>query len=485
MKYRGIKTNLSVLVLAILLLCGCSRVQVPPEELRPAGNPVDGIPADPKPEPPEPELPSKPAQPILEEGLCALLPGGPGEFVIYNHLGSAVGTLPAGETDLTGVYPADTILQGVRLSDGSPVLPGMPTTAEWLADESGFTVYHAAEGLLYRLDASGAVQFSCRIPSGAEEVSLLPLGRDFLLSVWSGSGSKKDPWRALAPCVVLDARGSVKNDLSPWLTAPVRGVLGKEILLVARPGEQSTDAYRPDGVLLGSGFLPLAAEDASPALGGVVCRAVWKDGWVCSVGLQPQWPCAEPEALQMCGDHISGVAYDIDGVSSNGALLICNGEAAVWAVEDDTLAFQWRGINYHFPAAKGAQEQLQRCGDGLAVSYRWKETGEGVFRLFFLETGMVLEYDCPVGAKASALLGEGYALFATMTESETGTQTRFWVVDDSGALRQESTVPLLPCDSGPYLLRRDTEGMSIVNLDGEVLVQDEMNHLVDFVQKMP
>jgi hypothetical protein len=75
----------------------------------------------------------------------------------------------------------------------------------------------------------------------------------------------------------------------------------------------------------------------------------------------------------------------------------------------------------------------------------------------------VLEFDCPVDAQISALLGQGYALLA---EADAAGKAKLRVVDAQGRLRVTDTRPLRPCAAGPYLLRRETDGYVIVDLDG-------------------
>lgn len=474
MKVWNRKYRCAAGILALLLLCGCRRVQVPKEELQAAGKPVEGVTEPPKPDetPLQPDAPAEDIKPILEEGLCALLPGAEGSYTLFDCNGQKQGVIPGGGVDLTGVYRTDEIVAGHRMSDGSPVLPQVSLETEWVRDSVGFSVYDRRVELLYRLDFDGRLLFFCQAPAAAEQVTLLPFGRNFLVSIWSGCGTDADPWRQMAPCVLLNENGQVVRDLSAWITTPVRGVLGSELLLLASPDSNLTDAYDLEGNCLGQGLQPLPEVGQSPALGGVLCEYVWQDGWICSAGLQPQQACPDLQTLQLCGDHISGIVYDIDGIPSNGQLLICGEEAAVWGVDRDVLAIQWQGINYHFDAGGWAHQQLQRCSTKLAVSYAWDNGGRAAFRLLFLDSGAILEYNCPAGAKASALLGDGYALFATaQTDLATKQQIcRFWVVDASGALRQESDSPLMPCAIGPYLLRREEAGVSLLDLDGKALL---------------
>ena len=460
--------------LALLMLCGCSRVRVPEEELQAAGKPVEGITETPNPdlETEQPIPPETTAKPILEENLCAVLPGADGNYVLYDRNGTVVGVIPGGETDLAGVYSVDDILSGHRLSDGSAVLPNASPEAEWVQDDAGFSVYDRSANLLYRLDSAGRLLFFCSVPADADLVTLLPMGRGFLVSIWAGNGTDAEPWLQIAPCVLLNDRGGVERDLSVWITEPVIGALGGEILLLPGSDGEFADAYDFEGNCLSQGVRPLLTEGQVQALGGVICDRIWKDGWICSAGLQPELAYPDVQSLRVCGEHVSGIAYDIDGISSNGQLLPCGDEAAVWGVGQEKLAIQWQGINYHFEGGGWKHQQLQRCNRDLAVSYAWDNNGRAAFRLLLLDSGSILEYDCPTDAKVSALLGDGYALFATVqTHASTGQRTyRFWVVDASGTLRQESESPLMPCANGPYLLRREEAGVSLLDLDGNVLL---------------
>lgn len=468
-KQHGILAGL----LALLLLCGCSRVQVPEEELQAAGKPVEGVAETPRPEPDAGSQSAPVPEALLEEGLCALLPGTEGAYDLYDRYGTVQGAIPGNGADLTGVYPVDTILAGYRLSDGSPLLPGVSAEAEWVQDTEGFTVYDPPGQLLYRLDAAGNLLFFCSVPAGTERVSLLPVGRDYLVSLWSGSGTEADPWKLQGPCVLLNDGGKAERDLSGWITAPVLGVLGGETLLLAGAEGVLADAYDLEGNCLAQGLSILPEAGGQPALGGVLCENVWKDGWICSAGLQPQIACPDPQNLQLCGDYVLGSSYDIDGIASNGQWLLCDGEAAVWGVDQGVFALQWQGINYHFDAGTWQHQSLQRCSPELAVSYGWNDDGTAAFRLLFLSSGAVLEYDCPAGAKASALLGQGYALFATaQADGSAASQAcRFWVVDAGGVLRYESSRPLMPCGSGPYLLRQEEGGLiSLISLEGARLL---------------
>ncbi len=453
----------AALLLALLMLCGCSRVQVPEEELQAAGKPIEGLPAGPQ-EPVQPETPPPPPVPLLEDGLCALLPGTEGTCVLYDRWGTKVATIPGGE-ELAGVYSADAILAGHRLSDGSPVLPQAGAEAEWLADESGFTVYDRAAGLLYRLAEEGELQFSCAVPPETEQIALLPLGRGFVLSLWRGSGSKTDPWAMTSPCVVLDSMGQVEQDLSEWIAAPVMGILGDALLLLARPGETLVDVYDRSGACLGEGLLPVPDQSLRAPLGGVLCRLVWQEGWLYAADMQKHQPCEDPNKLVAYGEQLSGTTPDIDGIPGNGQLLLCADGAAFWGLRGDTLAIQWQGVNYHFPAGKRRNQKLQLCSREMAVAWAWDDGG-GSLRLLYFATGAVLEYDCPAGTQISALLGQGYALLAA---ADADGKALLRVVDAQGRLCFTDTRPLLPCAAGPYLLRREGGTCVIVGLDGTPL----------------
>lgn len=460
----GAGGRMAALLLTLLLLCGCSRVQVPEEELQAAGKPVDGVPAEPQPpEPPRPEQPMP--QPVLEETLCALLPDGAGNCILYDCWGQPLAALPLGES-VAGVYPADTILHGYRLSDGSPVLPQMGRDALWLQDAEGFTVYDAAAGMLHRLDAAGTLLFTVDVPLDTAQVSLLPLGRGYVCSLWRGSGTAAEPWEMTGPCVVLDRAGQVTQDLSAWIPAPVTGVLGEDVLLLAGETVGKANAYRRDGTCLGEGLLPVPDESQPEMLGGRVCRLVWKDGWLYSAELQPLQTCDDPEGLISYGEHISGTAAEIDGIAGNGELLVFDDGAAFWGIEGDTLAIQWQGINYHFPAGKRQFQRLQLCSKEMAVAWAWDADGSGSFRLLYFATGMVLEYDCPADVRCSAMLGQGYALLAQVNAAGA---CRLQVVDADGRLRCTDTRPMLPCAAGRYLLRREGEKSMIVGIDGTPL----------------
>ncbi len=456
------RKRIAALLLALLMLCGCSRVQVPEEELQAAGKPVEGLPADPQ-EPETPE-PPPPPEPLLEEGLCALLPGEAGTCVLYDRWGKEVATLPGGE-ELAGVYTTDAVLEGYRLSDGAPVLPQAGADALWLTDESGFTVYDQAAGQLYRLAEDGTLQFSCSVPPETGLCALLPLGRGFVLSLWRGSGSESDPWESASPCVVLDGTGRVEQDLSEWITAPVIGVLGDERLLLARPDGALTDVYDRTGVCLGEGFLPVPDQSLRAPLGGVRCRLVWRDGWLYTADLQPLQPCEKPEKLVAYGEQLSGTTPDIGGIPGNGELLLCPEGAAFWGLRGETLAIQWQGVNYHFPAGRYRDQQLQLCSREMAVVWA-KDASGGSLRLLYFATGMVLEYNVSADAQISALLGQGYALLA---EADAAGSLRLRVVDATGRLCFTDARPLLPCAAGPYLLRREGERCVIVGLDGAPL----------------
>ena len=451
----------------VLLLCACQRVQVPQEELLPAGRPVEGVPADPKPDSSTEAPPASPPQ-VLEPDLCALLPGAEGGYDLYDAYGSMVAHIPATEADLAGVYPTSAIVAGYRLTDGSPVLADLSVDARWVRDDAGFTVWDRAAGLIHRLDAQGALQFSCDVPIGAALVSLLPMGRDFLFSAWWGNDAAEGRWQAAVAGVVLDADGRAVQDLSPWLSQPVVGILGEDVLLVGRPGEGRADAYLVGGECLAEDVRLLEEADAQPALGGAVCRFVWKDGWVCSVGLQPQVACDDPDEAVLCGEYVSGVCYDIAGVESNGELLLCGNAGAVWGVAQDVLAFQWQGINYRFPLGSRQYQRLQRCGRRLAVTYAWDANGSGCLRLLDLEHGAVAEYDCPASSTVSAALGEDFAVFVMQEEGSDAPCV--WVVDADMRLRYQGTMPLRPCAVGDYLLMQTEEGFAIGNLDGTVLI---------------
>ena len=454
----------AALLLSLLLLCGCSRVQVPAEELQAAGRPVDGVPAEPQqPEVPKPQQPE--SKPVLEESLCALLPDGADHCVLYDCWGQPLAVLPLDAT-MAGVYRADAILGGYRLSDGSPVLPQTGRDALWLQDTAGFTVYDTAAGMLHRLDAAGMLLFTVAVPQDTAQVSLLPLGRGYVCSLWRGSGTAAEPWEMTAPCVVLDDGGRVTQDLSAWIAAPVTGVLGEDVLLLAGKTAGQADAYGRDGTCLGEGLLPVPDESQPEMLGGRVCRLAWKEGWLYSADLQPLQACAHPEGLVACGEYISGTVADIDGIAGNGELLVFDGGAAFWGVEGNTLAVQWQGINYHFPAGKRQFQRLQLCSKEMAVVWAWDADGSGSFRLLYFATGMVLEYDCPADVQCSALLGQGYALLAQVNEAGA---CRLQVVDADGRLCCTDTRPMLPCAAGPYLLCRDGGESIIVGVDGTPL----------------
>ena len=443
------------LILALLLLCGCDRARAPEEELQAAGKPVEGLPA-------APQTPETPRQPLLAEGLCALLPDASGHCVLYDCWGNGLAVLPVDET-AAGVYAADGILAGYRLSDGSPVLPEAAEDALWQRDAEGFTVLDTAGGMLYRLDLAGTLQFSVEVPPETAWVSLLPLGRGYVCSLWRGSGTAEDPWGMTAPCVVLDRAGAVEADLSSWVSAPVTGILGDACLLLAREDGKRVDVFDRTGVCLGEDVLPVTDQSQPAPLGGVLCRQVWRDGWLYSADLQPLQPCAAPETLVVYGEQISGTEVDIDGVAGNGELLVFADGAAFWGIAEDALAIQWQGINYHFPAGKRQFQRLQLCNQEMAVVWAWDADGSGSLRLLYFATGMVLEYDCPAGAQISAMLGQGYALLA-QADAATGAVLR--VVDADGRLRCTDTRPLLPCAAGPYLLRREGIRCIIVGLDG-------------------
>ena len=453
---KGCKRG-GALLLGLLLLCGCSRVQVPEEEMQAAGKPVQGLPAGPQ----QPAAPDPPPVPLLEEGLCALLPDGAEVCALYDRWGKKVAEIPGG-ADLAGVYETKTILAGYRLSDGSPVLPRAGTDALWLQDESGFTVYDKAAGQLHRLDEAGALCFSCPVPQDTARAALLPLGRGFVLSLWRGSGSEADPWEMTVPCVVLDAAGRVEQDLSPWIAAPVVGILGGERLLLAQPGTELTDVYDCAGNCLGEGFWPVPDQSLRASFGGVRCRLMRREGWLYTADLQPLQPCDAAEEPVAYGDQLKGATPDIDGVPGNGDLLLCPDGAAFWGLTEELLAIQWQGVNYHFPAGNCPNQQLRLCNRNMAVAWAWG-AGGGCLRLLYFATGAVLEFDCPVDAQISALLGQGYALLA---EADAAGKAKLRVVDAQGRLRVTDTRPLRPCAAGPYLLRRETDGYVIVDLDG-------------------
>lgn len=474
MKQQRNVTGGIIIVLTVLLLCGCQRVSTPQDELLPAGRPVEGVPADPQPnETPNAPLEDLSPKPhVLEDGLCALLPKENGGYVLYNSYGEAVAQIPAENPGLAGVYPCAAIVAGYRLTEGSAVLPNLSADAQWVQDDAGFTVWDRATGLVYRLDDVGKLQFFCNAPADATLVSLLPLGRDFLFSAWWGDGSAEHPWQAAVAGLVLDVEGKTKLDLTSWLHCPVAGVLGGELLLVAADSKSTLAAYTLQGECLEHDLRLLEESDAQPALGGAVCQFVWKDGWIYSAGLQPQTACTDPSSVILCGDYLSGIQYEIDGVLSNGELLLCDGDVAVWGRQQDVLAIQWKGINYCFPAGTRTYQRLQRCGERLAVAYAWDDDGSGCLRLLFLETGSILEYNCPVGSTVSAALGKDCAVFAiTQAGADDAVgSTAFGVVDAAGALRYQGTLPVHPCASGAYLLIQTPEGVAIGNLDGTVLI---------------
>lgn len=456
--------------LALLLLCSCQRVRVPQEELLPAGRPVEGVPADPKPDSSTEDTEESPVTrpQVLESHLCALLPGADGGYDLYDAYGQPVAHIPAQEADLAGVYPASAIVAGYRLADGSPLLADLSADAVWVQDDAGFTVWDRAAGLVHRLDEQGALQFSCDVPTGAALVSLLPMGRDFLFSAWWGDDTEAGRWQAAVAGLVLDADGRILQDLSHWLSQPVVGILGEDVLLVGRPGETRADAYLIGGECLAEAVRLLREADAPPALGGAVCRFVWKDGWICSSGLQPQVACDDPDGVTLCGEYVSGVRYDIAGVESNGELLLCGNAGAVWGVAQDVLGIQWQGINHRFPLGTRQYQRLQRCGRTLAVAYAWDANGSGCLRLLDLEHGAVAEYDCPASSTVSAALGEDFAVLAMQKAGEDA--TGFWVVDADMRLRYQGTMPLRPCAAGDYLLMQTEGGFAIGNLDGTVLI---------------
>lgn len=464
--------RLAAAALLLALLAGCSTVTAPMEELdpQPASRPVEGVPADPQPVPPKKAA-------IFPEGAYAVLPGVGNAYTVYDNTGTVTAVFhPAsGEKVVSGVYPGTAIVGGLRLSTGKPAVSGVETDAALRCDDTGASTYSPALRRLTRYDLDGLPVFSAapaaEDPDAPTVAAILPFGSALLVSLWTGDGSAAAPWRQQAPCQIRSRDGITLYDLSTMLSTPVIGVLGGRYLLTARTDSPDlVDVYDLDGTLLEEGVMLLSSGDMGWGLtevfGGVACDRVWKAGQVLTADLQPELALADAAGVTACGDYLSGVEYSISGISSNGQLCICGEDCAIWGLGNQTLAIQWQGVNYHFAAAKRAQERLQACNAQFALSYAWDADGSGCFRLLFLTSGNILEYNCAASQQIAATLGDGYALM--MTADSGGTENvRYRVVDALGAMRWETaTATVRPCVVGSLLLRQEGGITGITDLDG-------------------